>query len=138
MGRPKLLLPWGKTTAIGQILSVWRQVGAGQVAAVCAMDHAALLAELDRLQHPCADRIFNPDPDRGMFSSIQCAAVWAGLRPGTTHWAIVLGDQPHLRRSTLSGILGHGRHRAQSNNRRFNSICPLSSMPGTIEPNAMK
>jgi CTP:molybdopterin cytidylyltransferase MocA len=72
------------------------------------------------------DRIINPTPERGMFSSIQCAAQWPGWQAALTHWAIVLGDQPHLRPQTLRQVLdfsaahptkvcqparrGHGRH----------------------------
>lgn len=72
------------------------------------------------------DRIINPAPERGMFSSIQCAAEWPGWQAALTHWAFVLGDQPHLRPQTLRQVLdfsaahptkvcqparcGHGRH----------------------------
>jgi molybdenum cofactor cytidylyltransferase len=40
-----------------------------------------------------------------MFSSIQCAAKWDRWASNVTHWAIVLGDQPHLKNSTLSALL---------------------------------
>ena len=40
-----------------------------------------------------------------MFSSIQCAAEWQGWEPELTHWAIVLGDQPHLKLETLRTII---------------------------------
>ena len=46
-------------------------------------------------------RIVNPDPARGMFSSIQCAANWPGWQPGLTHWTIALGDQPLVRVETM-------------------------------------
>ena len=61
-----------------------------------------------------------------MFSSIRCAAAWGGWREGLTHWAMVLGDQPHLRTESLRALIefaaahsskicqptsdGHGRH----------------------------
>jgi CTP:molybdopterin cytidylyltransferase MocA len=86
----------------------------------------AIQAELDRLRFPAQDRIINPAPERGMFSSIQCAAQWPGWEAALTHWALVLGDQPHLRPQTLRQVLdfsashptkvcqparrGHGRH----------------------------
>jgi CTP:molybdopterin cytidylyltransferase MocA len=60
-----------------------------------------LFAELDRLNFPAPDRIENPQPERGMFSSIVCAANWVGWKPDISSWAIVLGDQPHLRSETL-------------------------------------
>ena len=40
-----------------------------------------------------------------MFSSIQCAARWADWAPGLTHWALALGDQPHLQRETLRRLI---------------------------------
>ena len=40
-----------------------------------------------------------------MFSSIVCAANWTGWRKEISSWAIVLGDQPHLRTETLRQLL---------------------------------
>ena len=65
----------------------------------------ALAAELDRLGFPQTDRIVNPQPERGMFSSIVCAANWPAWRTGISTWAIALGDQPHLRTETLRRLL---------------------------------
>ncbi|HEY5042208.1 MAG TPA: nucleotidyltransferase family protein [Verrucomicrobiae bacterium] len=105
MGRPKLLLPWRGTTVIGQLLSQWRALGAGQIAGVLRANDDALAAELDRLHHPKSDRIENPQPERGMFSSIVCAVNWNGWREGISNWAVVLGDQPHLRMETLRQLV---------------------------------
>lgn len=104
MGRPKLLLPWGQTTVVGHLLAQWRELGAAQLAVVHAADDPALPAELKRLGS-AAGLIPNPAPERGMFSSLQCAAAWPGWRPGLTHWVIALGDQPHLRLDTLRALL---------------------------------
>ena len=82
MGRPKLLLPWRGTTVIGAILRQWRELGAAQIAVVLRPGDAPLAAELDRLDFPRADRIENPQPERGMFSSIVCAANWPGWQKG--------------------------------------------------------
>ncbi|SPE60815.1 conserved hypothetical protein [Verrucomicrobia bacterium] len=105
MGQPKLLLPWGETTVLGHLLSQWQRLGAQQIAVVCAADDTGLLPELDRLGFPAVGRIFNPAAERGMFSSIQCAARWPEWDASLTHWAIVLGDQPHLRPNTLEAVL---------------------------------
>lgn len=126
MGRPKLLLPWRGTTVIGHLIEQWRKLGAAQVAVVHRPNDAPLAAELDRLDLPAKDRIENPHPERGMFGSIQWAAHWTGWKPEIRVWAIVLGDQPHLRLATLRKLLafyrkhpdaicqpeleGHGRH----------------------------
>jgi molybdenum cofactor cytidylyltransferase len=126
MGRPKLLLPWGETTVLGHLITSWSRLPMEQVAVVCALGDAAIQAEMDRLEFPVEQRIANPNPSRGMFSSIQCAAQWRGWKTSVTHWSVVLGDQPHLRTETLRAVAdfaarnpanicqaarnGHGRH----------------------------
>ncbi len=126
MGRPKLLLPWGRTSVLGHLIKQWRTLQAKQIAVVCAPGNRAVQTELDRLGFPAGNRIINPAPERGMFSSVRCSARWPGWQAGLTHWAIVLGDQPHLQPQTLRQLLdfsaahsarvcqpahcGHGRH----------------------------
>jgi molybdenum cofactor cytidylyltransferase len=105
MGKPKLLLPWEDTSVLGHLIHQWQELRAEQIAAVHAIAGHNLSAELDRLGFPAINRIANPQPDRGMFSSIQCAARWNGWTTALTHWAIVLGDQPHLRIETLRTLL---------------------------------
>ena len=105
MGRPKLLLPWRGTTVIGGIVAQWRELGAAQIGIVLRPADTALATELDRLNFPANDRIENPQPERGMFSSIVCSASWNGWRPDISRWAIVLGDQPHLQTETLRQFL---------------------------------
>jgi len=105
MGRPKLLLPWEDTTVVGHLLRQWQTLGTAQVAIVCAATNPALTDELDRLGFPSANRVFNSEPERGMFSSIQCAAGWNGWEPNVTHWTITLGDQPQVRLETLRRLM---------------------------------
>jgi len=104
MGRPKLLLPWRHQSILGHLVETWRTLDAEEIAIVHAPDDRGILAELDRLAFPGAARIPNPLPDLGMFSSIQCAARWEGWSVALTHWAIVLGDQPHVGLATLRDI----------------------------------
>jgi molybdenum cofactor cytidylyltransferase len=105
MYQPKLLLPWGKTSILGHLIDQWTLLGAKQIAVVCSPDDAGIQTELNRLNFPESSRVINPNPERGMFSSIQCAAGWTGWQPVLTHWAIVLGDQPHLSIGTLRAII---------------------------------
>lgn len=114
MGRPKLLLPWEGTTVIGHLLRQWQTLGAAQIAVVCTMANTALAAELDRFGFPSASRIFNPQPERGMFSSIQCAANWNGWEPNVTHWVITLGDQPQVRLETLQSLVAFAAAHSES------------------------
>ena len=81
------------------------RIGAGQIAVVHHPNDSALFAELDRLNLPSEDRIENPQPELGMFSSIVCAANWTGWRNEISSWAIALGDQPHLQTGTLRTLL---------------------------------
>jgi molybdenum cofactor cytidylyltransferase len=105
MGRPKLLLPWRDTTVIGHLIRQWQELKAAQIAVALRLDDTALAAELDRLQFPKSDRIENPQPERGMFSSIVCSAHWPGWRKEISSRAIVLGDQPHLQTASLCQLL---------------------------------
>lgn len=104
MGRPKLLLPWGTATVVGHIIKQWQALAA-QIAVVCRPGDRELSAELDRLGLPPHARIENPQPERGMFSSILCAARWPGWRKEISSRVVVLGDQPHLRLETLRALL---------------------------------
>lgn len=109
MGKPKLLLPWRGRTILGHLLHQWNELGASQIAVVCAPAPSAVPAELDRLGVSAAERILNPEPAKGMFSSIRRAAAWPGWRPEISHWALILGDQPHLRATTLQVLIAQAR-----------------------------
>jgi CTP:molybdopterin cytidylyltransferase MocA len=112
MGQPKLLLPWRGTTVIGHLLAQWRELGVAQIGIVCRPNDNELVEELKR-NAPDTLQLFkvsthlipNPQPERGMFSSILCAANWSGWGEEVTRWAIVLGDQPHLRSDSLRQLL---------------------------------
>jgi CTP:molybdopterin cytidylyltransferase MocA len=126
MGRPKLLLPWACTSILGHLIDQWKKLRATQIAVVCAPDNSEVVGELTRLgflreaspsppleerageRRPiptAGDLITNPHPDQGMFSSIKCAANWPGWNGSLSHCALVLGDQPHLRPSTLQATI---------------------------------
>ena len=105
MGRPKLLLPWDGTTVLGHLLSTWRELGAAQLAVVTAPGHGPLTVELARAGLGERDFIPNPKPERGMMSSIRCAAAWPCWRTELSHFLLTLGDQPHVQTSTLRSLL---------------------------------
>ena len=104
MGRPKMLLPWGATTVLGHLIAQWQRARAAQLTVVCAPNDEGIQRELDRIGFAREQRIMNPDAARGMFSSIQAAARWPGWDAALTHWAVTLGDQPHLMDETLRSI----------------------------------
>lgn len=105
MGKPKLLLPWAKTSILGHQIHIWQLLRARQIAVVCAKSDDALQAELNRLSFPATNQILNSQPELGMFSSIRRAAQWQGWKAALTHWVITLGDQPHLRLESLQMLL---------------------------------
>ena len=109
MGRPKLLLPWDQTSILGHLINIWRQLGATQISVVCAADDSNMRVELDRLTFPREHIIENSNPENGMFSSLLCAAAWKRWNPSITHWAIILGDQPHIRIPTLQQLINWAR-----------------------------
>lgn len=105
MGQPKMLLPWGDSTVLGHIISLWNQVGARQIAVVCPPAENAVVTELNRVKTGNLVRIVNPRPERGMFSSIQSAACWQSWDRQLTHWIIALGDQPQISRRAIERLL---------------------------------
>jgi len=119
MGQPKMLLPWGKTSVLGHLIGQWRNAGSEEIAVVLGAGNQGLERELDRLGFPAENRITNPAPELGMFSSIQCATRWPNWAERLTHFVIALGDQPHLQSRTLQDLLDLGARHAQK-------ICQLS------------
>ncbi|MDB6023320.1 MAG: uncharacterized protein JWQ04_3177, partial [Pedosphaera sp.] len=109
MGRPKMLLSWGENTVLGHLIELWSQLPTEQVVVVCAKADSGIRSELDRLHFTPENRVVNLDPARGMFSSVQCAARWKGWHPTLTHWAVALGDQPHLQPATLQSLVGFAK-----------------------------
>jgi molybdenum cofactor cytidylyltransferase len=110
MGQPKMLMPWGQRTIVEHMVHTWSGLGAQQVAVVIASRDEALRRELRRIHFPSDHVISNPEPARGMFSSVRCAAQWSDWSPAVRHWAIALGDQPHLATMTLRHLLGEAAH----------------------------
>jgi len=102
MGQPKLLLPWGNSTILAHLIGQWGAVGAVQIVTVIEAN-SPLTEELDRFR--AVERIVNPKPALGMFSSVQCAARWDGWNKALTHFAITLGDQPQVRIETLKTVV---------------------------------
>jgi molybdenum cofactor cytidylyltransferase len=110
MGQPKMLLPWGETTVLGQVVAVLTEAmktDAGMdLEADKRMDFEAVIviggargaveAEAARLAEKFPVRcIHNPAHETGgMLSSLQCGL--AALGPEVESALIGLGDQPQL------------------------------------------
>ncbi len=114
MGQPKMLLPWGWTTVLGQVV---RMFSAGisektnppvnpdsEILVVTGGARALVEAEVARLagQYPLRN-VYNPNYALGgMVSSIQ--AGLSALGPETRAALIGLGDQPQVKEETVRKI----------------------------------
>lgn len=101
MGRPKLILPWGKKTVIESVVNELLRAGITQIIVVTGGSHD--LVEANLRSYPVRI-VFNPDYSTGeMMESLNI-----GLRNETEGWdacLIVLGDQPQIRSEVVSELL---------------------------------
>ena len=96
MGQPKMLLPWGETTVLGQVINTFR---AARVEDLLVITGGAR-EQVEALVGDSARTVFNPNFAAGeMLSSIQ--AGLAGLQPETEVVLIGLGDQPQVQERSV-------------------------------------
>lgn len=101
MGRPKLTLPWGKTTVIGQVVKV---LCAADVAEIVVVTGGARVEVEDALRNTPAIPVFNPDFANGEMS----CSLQVGLKalPESLEAAlIVLGDQPLIEKKVVKAVM---------------------------------
>ena len=105
MGKPKMGLPWGNTTIIGQVVTTLVSVGLGEVVVVTGGGREDVERALDCLPQDWPVRaIFNPDFAAGeMLSSIQTGI--AALGKSCEAALIALGDQPQIEADVVGTIL---------------------------------
>jgi molybdenum cofactor cytidylyltransferase len=104
MGQPKLVLPWGKTTVLGQVVSTFAAAGIEDILVVTGGARQQVEGQVAQLalRYPVR-AIYNPDHIQGeMLSSIQ--AGLANLGSDTNACLIGLGDQPQVREETIRSI----------------------------------
>lgn len=104
MGQPKLLLPWGKTTVLGQVVSTFAAAGLEDLVVVTGAAHEQIEGVVTELSNNFPVRaVYNSGYAEGeMLSSIQ-----VGLAAQNSHILaalICLGDQPQLIEETVRGI----------------------------------
>lgn len=101
MGTPKMILPWGGTTVVGQVLDVLEKAGVQDVVVVTGGAHQQVRAALEGRR---AATIFNPRyAEDHMLLSLQ-----AGLRnlPGSILATLVaLGDQPQIQVDVVEAVI---------------------------------
>lgn len=101
MGRPKLLLPWGDTVVIGQVVLTLAQAGLVEIIVVTG----ALGGEIEGALAGLPVRLIqNPRYEVGeMLSSAQ--AGLAVLGPQVEAALFVLGDQPQIQAGVIQAVL---------------------------------
>ncbi len=101
MGQPKMVLPWGQTTVIGQVVSILLQAGLSQVVVVTGGAGAQVT---EALQGQPVRLVENPAyADGEMLSSVQVGL--AALPVDCPAALIVLGDQPQIEASVVRALL---------------------------------
>ncbi|TBW36124.1 HD domain-containing protein [Siculibacillus lacustris] len=99
MGAFKPLLPLAGTTVIGHVVAALRAGGIDEIRVVIGHRAAGLAPVLADLG---VSAVVNPDPDRGMYSSLTCGLA---ALPATITAALVLPvDVPLVRPATLAAI----------------------------------
>ena len=101
MGQPKMILPWGDTTVIGQVVRVLRQASIQKVVVVTGGARRKVEADLSE---SAVRLVFNPRYAQGeMLVSLQ-----RGLRAVENEVEaalVVLGDQPQIKVEVVQSIL---------------------------------
>jgi molybdenum cofactor cytidylyltransferase len=100
MGKPKMSLPWGETSVLGQVIATFKAAGVEDVLVVTG----GARKQVEALVGDAARTVFNPDYAEGeMLSSVQ--AGLAGLKPETEAVLIGLGDQPQVQERSVRLVL---------------------------------
>jgi molybdenum cofactor cytidylyltransferase len=95
MGRPKLILPWGATTVIGQVLTTLAQTLVSEIVVVTGGARKEVEAAVEQGQWEVARTIFNPRyTEDHMLISLQTGIMALGGQVDAM--LVVLGDQPQI------------------------------------------
>jgi molybdenum cofactor cytidylyltransferase len=100
MGQPKMLLPWGETIVLGQVISVLRSAGVDDVVTVTGGFREQV--EAAARQHG-SQVVFNEEyAGNEMLSSIQCGL--RSLNAEVEAALICLGDQPQVQERSVRRV----------------------------------
>lgn len=101
MGRPKLALPWGNTTVIGQVVAVLSKAGVADIVVVTG----GAQQEIETALHGAPARLaFNPRfAASEMIDSLQVGL--AQLSQAVDATLVALGDQPQIQLPVVQTVL---------------------------------
>jgi molybdenum cofactor cytidylyltransferase len=101
MGRPKMTLPWGQTTVIGQVVNSLQSAGLEEIIVVTGGARGEVESAVRQLP---ARAVFNPRFAEGeMLLSLQVGL--AALAYPCEAALVALGDQPQMENRIVRGIL---------------------------------
>ena len=101
MGRPKMVLPWGGTTVIGQVVDVLLTSGVGDVVVVTGGAREHVESVLGGLP---VRIIYNPDYANGeMARTLQVGL--SAMEEGIEAALVVLGDQPQIEQTVVETVI---------------------------------
>jgi len=101
MGQPKLALPWGDTTVIGQVVTVLSQAGVAEILVVTG----GARSDTEQALHGLPVRLaFNPRFEASeMIDSLQVGL--AQLSPSAEATLVALGDQPQIQVQVVQAVI---------------------------------
>jgi len=95
-----MLLPWGETTVLGQVISTFKDAGVDHILVVTG----GARERVEALVGDSARTVFNPKYAEGeMLGSVQVGL--AGLKPEVEAVLIGLGDQPQVQERSVQLVL---------------------------------
>jgi molybdenum cofactor cytidylyltransferase len=105
MGQPKMLLPWGQTSVLGQVIATFAASGAQEIILVSGNTREAVEAEARYRAGDFPLRcVYNAQHASGeMLSSLQCGLSAPGLEVDAV--LIGLGDQPQVSRDAVQKVI---------------------------------
>ncbi len=104
MGRPKLLLPWGATTVIGQVILTLLQADLTQIVVVTGANRVDIDADMAKQQCSKVRTVFNPRyTEDNMIWSLQVGITELGEEVKAV--MVALGDQPQIEADVIRSML---------------------------------
>jgi len=100
VGEQKLLLPFATSTVIGSAVAALTGAGTDPIVVVAGAQAGEIAVALEGTN---AQVVQNPDPRRGMLSSLQVGVQ--SLPAGIARFLVALGDQPRLRSADVTRVL---------------------------------
>lgn len=106
MGHPKMLLPWGTSTVVEHVISVFAKVGVKKILVITGRHREEVEAAINPYQDRYRVRsIFNENYMEGeMLSSIQCGLHALMQEKDRDAVLIGLGDQPQIEEGSVRSV----------------------------------